>query len=60
MLIRGGSGTGKTLSYLMPILNNELERLDKSIGASAFGEDILHQTNNIHLSISKENEDLLF
>ena len=54
MLLRGANGTGKTLAYLLPILNNlynvqsnnSLENLERQSG--------------IKKSICKENEDDMF
>ena len=52
MLMRGANGTGKTLAYLLPVLNN-LYRHQSDLEA-----DI--ETSRTQKSISKANEDDLF
>ena len=32
MLLRGGNGTGKTLAYLLPILNNLYKQQSEEVG----------------------------
>ena len=52
MLLRGGSGTGKTLAYLLPILNNLY---------NVQSEDPLGSVHSgLQKSIKKENEDQMF
>ena len=52
MLLRGGSGTGKTLAYLLPILNN-LYNVQSEDPLGSYH----HQHTGLQKSIKKENED---
>ena len=57
MLLRGANGTGKTLAYLLPVLNNLYNfQSEEPPTMSGLGSPLL----GIQKAISKENEDEMF
>ena len=59
MMIRGANGTGKTLTYLLPILNNMY--MDQAIhGHSWMAEGGKWDSDGIRLEVGRDNEDIMF
>jgi len=52
MLLKGANGTGKTLAYLLPVLNNLYNYYDENLISSS--------TLNVQKAISKDNENDMF
>ena len=50
MLLRGANGTGKTLAYLLPVLNR----------LYGYQAEVCQETSHITKSISKDNEGEMF
>lgn len=52
MLLKGANGTGKTLAYLLPVLNNLYNYYDENLISS--------KTLNVQKAINKDNENDMF